>query len=306
MQWDLQDGAGLAAASLLPAAMAVAMLVAGRARVAGTTLVAPWWWTLASVASIAGVEAAVHLAVESSYGWRDPLRYAAAMMSLCPMMALLGAKRPQSGPWQFVVLTMWVVLALPAAEWWLFGSGEAREIHWARLALVVILVAVELFNYLPTRFWPSIVLVVGAQLVLVAPYLGMPAGPVPPGMAAPIGLAIIDGALALVFIGWPRARTADHPLDRVWIDFRDAYGVVWALRVLARANETAGRFGWGLNLTWKGFRGESDRSLSGAEGAQPGAAYDHLAQLLGRFVSPAWIAKRTVNFTINRTADRAG
>ena len=52
-------------------------------------------------------------------------RFAAAVLSFAPTMALLGAKRPQNGAWQFVVITLWAILALPAFEVLLRGRGEA-------------------------------------------------------------------------------------------------------------------------------------------------------------------------------------
>ncbi len=62
--------------------------------------------------------------------WAAPARYIAAMSTFSPIMALLGAKRPQDRGWQFIVATLWAILSLPACEWLLFGG--VAEIHPAR------------------------------------------------------------------------------------------------------------------------------------------------------------------------------
>ncbi len=78
-------------------------------------------------------------------------------------------------------------------------------------------------------------------------------------------------------------------LDRVWLDFRDAFGAVWGLRVMERMNASAAMLGWPVTLSWQGF-------LANEPGAgnveTPQIVEDSLRTLLRRFVSPAWIDER--------------
>ena len=254
----------------------------------GTTLLAPWNWSLVSLLAIATSEVLVGLGGSLSRSeWPVPLRFAAAMTTFCPMMAVLGAKRPQDRGWQFIVLSLWAILSLPSFKWLLFGG--VQEIHSARFWFLVALTLVGAANGITTRFWPSSLLVCAGQMALVAPYL--PATQcLLPGAQAPLsGLLAIVVAGGLLASGLPRGAPAAKPLDRVWLDFRDAFGAVWALRVAERINASAAMHGWPVVLGWRGFR---DRENGGPAEAVPEIAADNLRTLLRRFVSPAWIDAR--------------
>ncbi len=49
------------------------------------------------------------------------------------------------------------------------------------------------------------------------------------------------------------ARAGRSSLDRLWLWFRDHWGVVWALRTQDRFNRTAELSGWPFRLTWFGL-----------------------------------------------------
>jgi hypothetical protein len=251
----------------------------------GTTLVAPWAWSLVALATIAATEAAAGLWAEPKATWIAQARFAAAASTFCPLVALLGAKRPQSGPWQYVVLSLWVVLSLPSVEWLLFGG--LREIHPARLTFLGILVALGLLCGLGTRFWPSSVLYAAGQLGLLAPFLGL--APRPASAPAPLlGFAAIVLAWLLLAVPWPPERKASAPLDRLWLDFRDALGTAWALRVAQRMNASAATYDWPVRLAWQGFVDSEGEHAADV----PRAVEDSFRALLGRFVSSEWIDSR--------------
>src|SRR5262249_30040310 len=93
----------------------------GRRRVIGTTLAAPWAWSLVSLAA---QFATIASSVFDPPGiWNAPLGYAAAITSFGPVVAVLGAKRPQDRAWQWIVVTLLVVLALPSGQFLLVRQG---------------------------------------------------------------------------------------------------------------------------------------------------------------------------------------
>lgn len=283
-----------------PAACSVGLAVAGMAaliwrkpHLAGTTLVAPWWWALASLGTIAGVEAALPIITGISAGaWPAALRYSAAATLFCPLMAALGAKRPQHVAWQFIVLSMWCILVLPAAEAVLVRSSPTFEITGARSWFLLALIGVGAANTLPTRFWLSSLLAAAGQTVLLLPYL-------PLGLAGvgrwgtPLALGLCVAAIGLSAVGIPRRRMALVPLDRVWLDFRDSFGALWSLRVAERVNAAAALYHWDLALTWGGFRTPDGKSPPNELSAELAAAVrQNLDNLLRRFVSSEWIDAR--------------
>jgi hypothetical protein len=78
-------------------------------------------------------------------------------------------------------------------------------------------------------------------------------------------------------------------LDRVWLDFRDAFGAVWALRVMERMNAASTMYGWPVLLSWNGF---SPRDDAPEVSPVPPTVEESLRTLLRRFVSPEWIDER--------------
>jgi hypothetical protein len=157
------------------------------------------------------------------------------------------------------------------------------------LGFLAILILVGAVNGMATRFWPSALLVCGGQLALFAPFFQPAHGWVTSGAGPLVGVTFIVAALGLAAAGVPPARNARVPLDRVWLDFRDAFGTVWALRVMERMNAAAAMYGWPVALNWSGF---VERESAQADGDFPPAIEDSLRTLLRRFVSPEWIDRR--------------
>jgi hypothetical protein len=253
-------------------------------RLRGTTLVAPWAWSLVALAGIVGTELAIGWMGTSGVAWLAQARFAAATGTFCPVMALLGAKRPQNGPWQFVVFSLWLVLSLASIEWLLFGG--APEIHPARLAFLLILVGTGAVCGVGTRFWPSSLLFAAGQIAILSPIFAGTTLDAP--SATPFGLAAIVCAWLLLAADWPAARQSASPLDRLWLDFRDALGAAWALRVAQRMNASAKMQGWPVWLGWNGF----ERREGGQIRQVPDVVEESFRAILGRFLSPEWIDAR--------------
>ena len=51
----------------------------------------------------------------------------------------------------------------------------------------------------------------------------------------------------------PRLLCGQSPWDRLWIDFRNAYGIVWSLRVEERLNASLAAANGNARLGWNGF-----------------------------------------------------
>lgn len=258
-----------AALSLLLAAGGLATLL----RTRGTTLAAPALWWIAAAAAIAAVEAALatdrlDAATLSASLWR----YTAAVGTLCPLTAILGAKRPQDRGWQWVVASLWLVLLVPVAQAIVAPGGTRLELFAAWRWLLLGFIAMSLLNYLPTRFALSSLLIAAGQYLLLEGAAGLtPIKTVPidavagvaPSHATLWGVACLAAAWLAAEVAHitRRPAAAQLPQTHRWLNFRDAWGVFWAIRILQRVNHTAELGAWRIRLQWSG--------LAAAEGAAP-------------------------------------
>ncbi len=314
------------AAATVGLAMLVGLLFSRRPLI-GTTLTSSWIWSLLAVGALAGCEllAAAGGVDTQRSGWLAPLRFTAFTGTFCPMMALFGARRPQNREWKYIVGCLWIVLALPAGRALLFRPGPFYlEPVWAFFLLS--LIGAGSGNYLGTRYWPCSVLYASGQLLLIANYLPWLAGRLDhqglagrsPTWATGISLAgilCLAAALAAAHLIAFRRRLPSprkKPLDRLWIDFRDTFGAVWALRVAQRTNAAAVMYNWNMVLHWDGFhpadpaRPDLPRCADLETADTTRAVERNLRSLLRRFVSPEWIDQRLVERGGERCEVRAG
>ncbi len=257
----------------------------------GTTLRAPLVWAVIAWAAIL-LTAWMTLWGTPSSG-KQTLRYLAACTSLCPAMALFGAKRPQDQGWQFVVATLWIVLAIPAAQRWAFSPRSGFELHPAWCWFLLLLIGVSVTNYLPTRYALGAVLAGVAQLLLFRDSMsGLSRSASPVAAAVNPTLALVLFFLAIGWVAYQNRSTRPTAggWNRVWLDFRDQFGAVWALRVMERINHAARQAGRGEVLHWQGFVGPPLRPGETAGERDP--LETTVRMLLRRFVSPEWIADR--------------
>ncbi|MCH2114153.1 MAG: hypothetical protein MK171_04495 [Pirellulales bacterium] len=280
--------------ALALAALLAVLLMHGFGRLRGTTLAAPCLWTVTAVAGLAGLAAAGGSAGEADGIYLSAARFASAAMTLCPMMAVLGAKRPQDRGWQWVVLTLWIVLVWPAAQAVLMLQGPRVELYVAWKIFVAALVGVGLLSYLPTRNGAAAVLVAVGQLLLLDEFLEFLSGlaTVSRPWTLPVGLGCFASAALLVRFQPERSPAKSGIpstpsvalLSAQWQHFRDAYGAFWALRVLGRINQNAEIRQWPVRLGWSGFE-----SLPGDQSPPPAELRlaeleQSTASLLRRFV----------------------
>jgi hypothetical protein len=275
-------------------AVGMGVLVSRRAAIWQTTLVSAWWWTLAAVVSWSGVEliAAVDCRLARGGGSLEPLRLAAIALSFCPVVAVLGAKRPQDRAWSFVVVSLWGIVALPAAEAFFLQRGERVSVGDARSWFLWILILLGPINFVATRYWLGSLLVAGGQVMACSPYLALVQRPLLP-QGGWIGLLLCVAGMVVAWLAFRRVRVTAYAYDRLWLDFRDSFGLLWALRVQERVNAVAKQKGWGIELGWNGFRSLADGApLATIEPAMERTLRTTIKGLLRRFGSSLWLAER--------------
>lgn len=289
--------------SVAIAALAVlmALLLVWRWRaIHGTTLTGPWGWTLSFylmvlLGCLGGVD-------WSSATWA----YVFGTASFCPMMALLGAKRPQDKGWPLVVATLWVMLILPAIELLVLRPTEVLALHWVFQLFLAGMILLGVTNLALGRFCVEAVLIGVGQLITLSQHVLYWPLPLHPAT----GLWVGSLGLAIALIRYLPDRRQLPQQDRWWLDFRDLFGAMWALRVMERVNSVAQSQQLRLTLTWWGFQpamhaedgqrlGDADRP-EGRDSAESPAIESRDLELiekafrsmLWRFVSEPWIAAR--------------
>ena len=231
----------------------------------------------------------------------DQLWYAATLLLIGAAVAVLGARRPGTRVWSgFVVVPLLCVLGWPALFVWQRSLQPDRLILLEPAFVAVAFVAVMgLGNYLGTRFASSAVLVLAALFLVLAPMAALHWSWLPGiEVGRTFATLLLSAAAGLAAI--PRPDSAGEPLDRVWHDFRDAFGLVWSQRLQVRFNEMARHAPWPLRLEVGGFVAHRDFAGQHPEAAGHGqilpadwaAAESGLRWLLRRFVDPEWIDRR--------------
>ncbi len=278
--------------SVVLGAFGTIVLLRFRKALRGTTLIAAWYWAAAALLALIAVELIAATANAANATWAEPLRFAAAAATFCPIMSALGAKRPQDKAWQFIVLSLWIVLILPAAQLIVLHPDHPLQLHVLVSWFLVVMIAAGLINMLPTRHWPSALLFASGQIVLLIGVLPLPLGSLGT-VGALCGIAMCVLAAAIASVRVTNRRPSDQPFDRVWLDFRDSFGALWGLRVAERINAAAHLYDWGIVLGWRGFRrtGDSTSTHEIPPEVVP-ALRKTLNGLLRRFVSSQWIASR--------------
>ncbi len=254
-----------------------------------------------------GVAAAVALAAEawgrSTGRLVDPasiaaLRVVVAALSVCPVMSLLGAKRPQHGVWQLIVATLACVLAMPAVSAMLIRPGSMPDLHVLERFFLPLLVAVGWMNFVATRHGLAATLVAVGQLGLIWNLLPGAAMAVPAAtIDVPAACCLAAGAAlaAAQSLASPAGRGQRSGLrsgltaaiDPPLLALRETLGAAWTLRIAERFNALAEARGWPCRLRFAGL--EPTGEATG--GPWEREAIRSLRSILRRFVSPAWLER---------------
>ncbi|MEX1097012.1 MAG: hypothetical protein WED34_13275 [Planctomycetales bacterium] len=270
-------------------------IVPARRIAVGTTLTAPWAWLIGGLGMWSAAWAA-SIAFHASQGLVDRLGYLSAVSLLAPPIAVLGARRPGGAVWGwFVVLPMLCVLGLPAVSgaWW--GGEMAGRLRLDAPPLIgfALVLVMGVGNYVGTRFTPAALVYGLALLLQVAPASAFGVNVRPGPLMFRAGATLCLGLAAWLAVrAGRRVPRRQEPLDALWIEFRDLFGVVWAKRSLERVNHSARAQQWPVRLHLDGFaplEGPADSRLD-RETAKK--IEDLLRWLLKRFVDEEWIDRR--------------
>ena len=254
-----------------------------------TTLAHAWRWAFAAV--VAWTVLAAMRPQLAATRWESHLYYLSSMLAMCPFVAMLGARRPGERVWNAVVVALLLVLALPClqASFAPLGRRDVRlDEAWSLFVTCVL--AVGLLNYLPTRYAPAAALYGVAQVSQLAPlsvwsWLGQG------GWETQGNLASVAMAAAI----WVARFRAVEPIgtrapeDRLWVAFRDLYGLVWGRRQQDRFNAVAEREGWPVRLAWMGMRRTTSPAQTSLDASLQQNVVETLRYQLRRFVATEWI-----------------
>ncbi|QDU39910.1 hypothetical protein Mal4_42640 [Maioricimonas rarisocia] len=259
-----------------------------------TTLGTAWIWCAATLLMWNAAWWLTHLVPAVSAGVADQLWYLVSVVSLCPWIAVLGAQRPGVRVWNaFVLLPLIAVLIWPAATLWIRGHVPAQ--FGLELPMVIgygLVLVMGGGNYVGTAFAPAAILLMLAQVALLAPAVPFISEALLPTETARrvASLLLMAGAVLAWWIGRRRAP-AGSTYDAVWFDFADRFGIVWALRIRERINDRARQEKWRARLEPQGFVWEA--ALDEQTRRETGARIDHtLRWLLRRFVDEPWLNER--------------
>lgn len=281
----------MAVAIVAASVMGLAVLLVARRSLGQTSLIGAWGWSLAALVAWAGTELAAAMSLISGETI-EPLRLSAIALSFCPIVAVLGAKRPQHTAWNFVVVSLWAIVMLPAAENFFLHSGQKLTLGDARAWFLWILILLGPLNYVPTRFCVPAFLLAMGQVIALSPYLALIHRPL---VRAPVmaGLLLVVFALVVAWLFSRRSEIGLTNYDRVWRDFQNHFGLLWSLRVQERVNSLAQQNKWNAELTPNGFYPLSNENdTQRLDPAMESEFRSSLRGLLRRFVSNEWIDRR--------------
>jgi hypothetical protein len=164
------------------------------------------------------------------------LRYLALCLTASAGVAVLGARRPGAGAWNFVVAGLVAALCRPFLE----GSGQLR-LEGGHLFFLGVALAVALGNYVPTRQAPA-VLVLGGVCAVELLEIQVP------------GLFLLLGLVPWLALLSAGRQGQGEDFDTIWRNYRDRFGFVWAQRLREQFNNSSRHAGWGVVLGWSGIQ----------------------------------------------------
>ena len=209
------------------------------------------------------------------------LAYLSTLAGLSASISVLNARRPGGGAWAILMGLLALVMLVP----WLEGTGLARGGGaWARLRLespwtifYLLLVIAGVTNYLPTRYGLAAAVALVGLVVEYAGLCGRIESLSTRGRLWPLVPSCFAASAWLAQGVAASGDRAGGELARLWLWFRDGWGVVWALRTMERFNRSAEASELAVRLTWRGPVGDEAGGV------------ELLRGLLRRFADPSRI-----------------
>ncbi len=281
--------------ALLCLTLATIVLVTSVRNLRGTTLLTAGGWSCAGLIAWWVAVLCGNLGL-TSRSTADLLFYLASVLLLCPGIAVLGARRPGHVAWNFfVLLPLVAVLLWPAVASAPHVKADAPlDLESPAAIGFVLVVVMGTGNYFGTRFTlPAMLHTVSLLLITGSMWTGAADLALIPERETARHLAAISFMLAVVVAALRAGESVEglSPLDRLWLDFVDQFGLVWAKRVMDRLNEAAGHENWSAEFQWHRIQRTADTSAE--EATRTEIRIEHTMRwLLKRFVEPEWIDSR--------------
>ncbi|HVJ68940.1 MAG TPA: hypothetical protein VM510_13205 [Caulifigura sp.] len=267
----------------------VLLLVQFRSAVAHTTLTAAWIWSVIAAASWS-LAAGASLALGPVAAATGQLWYVAAVLTLCPWIAVLGARRPTVRVWNwFVVVPLVAVLLWPVALCWMPRGPDRLVLEAPHLVGFGLVLMMGTGNYWGTRFL-LISLMTAVSEFLIVLSLASERAAMDVVVSRLIAMGLMIWPITAEMMNFRRSRDTEA-WSRLWQDFRDTFGIVWANRIAERVNAEAVKGNWSVRLQPMEF-------VATTPGQSPkfdldAAAIEQTVRwLLRRFVDDEWINAR--------------
>jgi hypothetical protein len=261
----------------------------------GTTLIVAWIAAAVSVGFWGVVALLAALAPGIPPERFSHLWYGVGIAALCPSVAVLGARRPIDRAWPiFVLLPLAAVLAVPSlSSLWSYGPDTPLQVETPMLIGFLLVLVMGSGNYLGTRYTVAALLYAAAVGLVVLPSTTVarqnPGISENPWVLRAAGTICMVASLLVARLSARRTATGIPDYDRLWIDFRDAYGIVWAKRVLERVNWSAREEHWAAELTFTGLVWRKPDATEEEQRQTIERLKHTLRWLLKRFVNDDWI-----------------
>jgi hypothetical protein len=264
----------------------LALLVVGFWRLRSTTLVSPIAWSMVAVSSIAIAEVVLFFPpMPGVTSWQSLVRYIAGTLTLLPTIAILGAKRPQALVWNYIVVSLWIVLIMPALEVLLLKPEQTFEIYAFGPWMISALIFYTAIHYAGTGMTVTGLLVAAAQALYLADHL--PAFPFDSDYRA----RVLASLFLLIAASWATysllRRGAADEFGLLWSRFKNGYGTAWALRIIQRLDELQARHDWSVRLGWYGVQPTRDGATADEMRQDRKALARAFRSLMLRFLAPS-------------------
>ncbi|MEZ6057444.1 MAG: hypothetical protein R3C01_12150 [Planctomycetaceae bacterium] len=291
----------------------VALFRTGR-QLAETTLISAYWWSVVAMAIWGGVYLLDVQLTRLEHPIAETCWYVTVLFALTPLVAVLGARRPGVGAWNwFVVVPLLAVFGLFAVtNWRLEGMSAPIKVPAPLLAGLGVVMAMGLGNYLPTRYFVTVCLMGLAMLLVLLPVSTFVE--LSHSQSRLIRLAATSLLCGSVLFGaWASrmVRTIECPISRLWNDYWDSFGLIWAIRLSERFNAKANEEQWPWRLGALGLEPFPPREGKDAEEfdrptpAEEAAMMRNIRWMIQRFVSDCWVERHLPMQTVNEDADKS-